>query len=99
MEINFYATLRQITGQKTVRFEMPNGVTVQEMMDVVLERYPAMREVMFDEEGNLYGHVHVFINGRDAPYLDNELETIISADDKVDIFPAVGGGAGCRPQG
>jgi sulfur-carrier protein len=92
MKINFYATLRQITGQKTVEFDLEAGITVQQLLDAVLARYPDMRDDLLDENGRLYGHVHLFINGRDAPYLDDGLETIIKSNDKVDLFPAVGGG-------
>lgn len=92
MKINFYATLRQITGQKTVEFDLEAGITVQQLLDAVLARYPDMRDDLLDENGRLYGHVHLFINGRDAPYLDDGLETIIKPGDKVDLFPAVGGG-------
>jgi len=58
----------------------------------VVERFPAMRENLLDAQGALYPHVHVFINGRDAPYLERGLETPLAADDAVDVFPAVGGG-------
>jgi molybdopterin synthase sulfur carrier subunit len=92
MNVNFYATLRQIVGQKTVRFDLPPNLTVAELVEAVVERYPALRPELLDEHGRLYGHVHVFINGRDAPYLDGSLANVIRPDDKVDIFPAVAGG-------
>jgi sulfur-carrier protein len=92
MNVNFYATLRQITGQKTVEFDLPDGISVQQLLDAVLLKYPDMRDDLLDENGRLYGHVHLFVNGRDAPYLDDGLETIIKPNDKVDLFPAVGGG-------
>lgn len=92
MDIHFYATLRRIAGQKTVKFEVPDGITVEELVDAVVNRFPAMREELLDEQGNLYPHVHVFVNGRDAPYLDGALGTVITDSDKIDIFPAVAGG-------
>ena len=52
-----------------------------------------MRSELLDEDGKLYGHVHVIINGRDAPFLENALETVLVGDDRVSIFPAVGGGS------
>jgi molybdopterin synthase sulfur carrier subunit len=36
--------------------------------------------------------VHVFVNGRDAPFLENALETVLKEDDTITVFPAVGGG-------
>ena len=93
MEIHFYATLRGVTGARSVAFDdLPEGVSVRVMLDRVIDRYPAMREMLFDGDGELYGHVHVFINGRDAPYLDRALESPLAAGDRVDLFPAVGGG-------
>ena len=92
MEINFYATLRLTAGCKTVEVPLPDGATVRQLLDAVIERYPQMREDLFDEKGRLYPHVHVFINGRDAPYLDDALETRLAPDDSVDLFPAIGGG-------
>ena len=92
MEIAFYATLREITGNKSVAFDLPEGTSVGTLLERVVERFPEMGEMLFDPEGRLYGHVHVFINGRDAPYLDRALETPLARDDKVDIFPAIGGG-------
>lgn len=92
MNINFYATLRPIAGQKTVKFDLSEGITVQQLVDAVVTRFPAMREELLDDDGNLYPHVHVFVNGRDAPYLDDALATVITNNDKIDIFPAVAGG-------
>jgi molybdopterin converting factor small subunit len=33
-----------------------------------------------------------FLNGRQSEYLPEQMNTVIQADDKVDIFPPVGGG-------
>lgn len=92
MNVNFYATLRQVAGCKRVEFVLPAGTTVQRLLDAVLERFPGMRAKLLDEQGRLYAHVHIFINGRDAPYLEHALETRLEKDDAVDFFPAVGGG-------
>ena len=92
MKVNFYATLRQIAGARTVEFEVPEGVTAAELLELVLERFPLMRPELVDEHGRLYRHVHLFVNGRDAPFLENAIDTVIQPTDKIDIFPAVGGG-------
>ena len=92
MNVNFYATLRDLAGARTLTFDLPDGVTVRELIDRVVQLFPAMRPELFDEDGELFGHVHVFINGKDAPHLDRALETALTKADKVDLFPAVGGG-------
>ena len=63
-----------------------------ELLAAFVERYPELREELLDEDGTLLGHVHLFINGRDAPYLDRKLATEIDETDTVDVFPAVAGG-------
>lgn len=92
MKINFYATLRDIVGQKEVEFDFISGMTVREMIDLVIDKYPRLERELLDNDGNLYHHVHVFVNGRDAPYLEHAQSTRIQGSDKIDIFPAVGGG-------
>ena len=92
MEVNFFATLRQITGQKTVVFDLANNATVRDLVDAVVERFPPIRRELLNEEGELWPHVHVFINGRDTPYLQNGMETVLEPNDTVNIFPPVAGG-------
>lgn len=92
MKVNFYATLRPLVGQKTVEIDLPDGASVQQLIDAIVARYPALRPELLDEDGRLHGHVHVFIKGRDVYYLEQDVDTPLHADEKIDIFPAVGGG-------
>jgi molybdopterin synthase sulfur carrier subunit len=92
MKVNFYATLRQIVGQKTVELDLPEGTTAIELVEAVMEQYPRMRPELVDENGDLHGHIHVFVNGRDAPFLENQMDSVVNSTDKIDIFPPVGGG-------
>ena len=92
MKVYFFATLRSIVGGKSVDFDVDHGVTVQEMLDVMIARFPKLRDELLDETGKLHGHVHFFVNGRDTQFLENGVETRIMPDDVVNVFPAVGGG-------
>lgn len=92
MKINFYATLRPIVGGKTLDLDIPQGATVRQLLDDIVRTHPLIKRELFDEKGDLYGHVHVLVNGRDVPYLENVLDTILDSEDTVSIFPAVGGG-------
>jgi MoaD family protein len=92
MKVRFYAMLRQKAGQKTVDFPLPKGATVRNLVEAVVTRFPEMRQELLNENGDLFGHVHVIVNGRQSPFLDQAEDTVLSFDDKVDIFPAVGGG-------
>ena len=92
MKVNFFATLRPIVGQKTVELPIEEGNTVQDVLETIVGTYPDLRPELMDEQGQLLGHVHLFINGRDSPYLVDMMATQIKATDKIDVFPAVGGG-------
>jgi molybdopterin synthase sulfur carrier subunit len=92
MKVNFFATLRPIVGGKTVDFDVDHGVTVRGMLDAMVERFPKLRHELLDENGQMHGHVHFFVNGRDAQFLEKGIETPLTPDDVVNIFPAVGGG-------
>lgn len=92
MQVNFFATLRQIVGQKTVDIPVNEGVTVRQLVNEIVHRYPGLEREMLDEHGDLYEHVHVIINGRDFNFLDQGIDTKITSEDQVSVFPAIGGG-------
>jgi len=92
MKVNFFATLRDIVGGKTVEFDVNHGVTAQELLDAIIVKFPLMKKELLNEKGEMYGHVHFFINGRDVQFTDEKFQTKIMQEDTVNIFPAVGGG-------
>lgn len=92
MKVNFFATLRDIAGGKTVEFQAGEGITAQELLDAIIERFPLMKKELLNEHGTMYGHVHFFINGRDVQFTDEKFQSRITQEDTVNVFPAVGGG-------
>ncbi|MGB7872810.1 MAG: ubiquitin-like small modifier protein 1 [Anaerolineales bacterium] len=92
MDVHFYATLRSIVGQKTIRVDMPNGSTARQLIDLVVTNYPDLGPELLDENGDFRSHMKMFINGREAVYLYEKFGYIMKPTDKVDIFPPVGGG-------
>ena len=92
MNVDFYATFRQIVGSKTVDFPLPQGSTLRQLIAEIIRCYPPLRQELLDKNDELYRHVHVFVNGRDAPFLENGLDTVLTTQDTVSLFPAVGGG-------
>ena len=92
MRVSFYATLRPVVGQKTVDIPLPEGATVGELLEAVLTRWPALRELLLDDRGHLSRHVHIFVDGRSHAHLPDALATPLTGTEKLDIFPAVAGG-------
>lgn len=92
MKVNFYSTLRQIVGTKTVEFDLPDGLTLRQLVAEVALRYPALAHEILDQNGNLHSHIHIFVNGREMSFLENGLDTIVTAENTISVFPAVGGG-------
>ena len=92
MKVSFYATLRPVVGAKTLDFAVPEGATVRELVGAIVTQHPDLRPMLLTESGAPTRGVHVFVNGRGAGYLAKGLETHLSADDTVDVFPAVAGG-------
>ncbi len=93
MNVRFHATLRQAVGGKHVVVDWRDDLTVWGFVTQMIERYPLLGPQLLDNEGVLARHVHVMVNGRDAPYLTQGLETPLRETDAIDVFPAVGGGA------
>ncbi len=92
MNVNFYATLRAIVGQKTIQVDMPPGSTARQLIDLVVTDYPALGPELLDENGDFHSHMKMFVNGREVVFLDENFSYVMKPTDKVDIFPPVGGG-------
>ena len=92
MKVNFFATLRDIAGGKVVEFDVDHGLTAQELLDAIIVKFPLMKKELLKENGEMHGHVHFFINGRDVQFTDDRFGTKIMQEDTVNVFPAVGGG-------
>ncbi len=92
MQFNLYATFRLIAGTKTLQIELPEGTTVRQAVDAVVEQRPVLRTHWLDEAGEIHAHVHIFINGHDVQNMEKGVETPLQPEDVLDFFPPVGGG-------
>ena len=94
MRVILYATLRATAGARVVDLsaQVGPGSTVWDAVHALIARYPAPEPELLDSSGRLWSHVHVMVNGRDAPYLEQGMETALRESDKIDVFPPVGGG-------
>jgi molybdopterin synthase sulfur carrier subunit len=91
MQVKLYASLRQAAGTKMMNIEVHPGTTIREVLAVVTHRYPILEKFIWENEGELSEHAHVFINSENIHHL-NDLDTTVRAKDHVDIFPPLVGG-------
>ena len=92
MKVHFFATYRQIIGGREIEIPAGPGLTVRALVDELIARYPGLRREWLNEQGELYGHVHSFVNGREVSFLPDGLQTALADTDVIKIFPPVGGG-------
>ncbi len=93
MQIRLYATLRQIAGTRELEIPVEVNQTVGDVLRTLVARYPRLEQAIWHPDGSLAGHVAVILNGRDIRHL-SEVDTPVSDDSRLDVFPPVGGGAG-----
>jgi molybdopterin synthase sulfur carrier subunit len=92
VQIRLFATLRQIAGGASLEVPQAEGDTVGTLLTRLVDMHPALKSELFASNGQLQGHIHVIVNGRDVRFLDG-LDTPVSANDQILVFPPVGGGA------
>lgn len=69
------------------------GATVGEVMDDLVERYPALRKHLLDDHGRLRSFVNLYLNGEAIHELGG-LDARVAPGDKLAIIPAIAGGLG-----
>ncbi len=90
MEVRVYATFRPIVGGRLVSVEA-ECATVRDVLSDLVRQYPALSERVFDEQGGVREYVAIMVGGRDIRHLTG-LDTPVSPERELDIFPPVAGG-------
>ena len=78
----------QVGGEKQLDLE---GGTVAQLVESLVERFPALRSQLLTESGDLNRFINVYVNGQDVRYLQG-LATPVEARDEVRLLPAMAGG-------
>ena len=91
MQVRLYATLRLTVGTKVVEIPAKVDQTVGDILHTLVDQYPELSEAIWYTNGSLADHVAVILNGRDIRHLDG-VDTPLTDDDTLDLFPPVGGG-------
>ena len=93
MAITVYLTghLKSYTGGETETRLDDKLTSVGSVLDSLWRRYPALRDRILTEQGEIRQHVNIFYDGRDVKKLHG-LSTAITRTEEIHIFNAVSGG-------
>jgi molybdopterin synthase sulfur carrier subunit len=90
VRVDFYGIYRPIVGTKSIEFE--DGLSVRQVLEAVVTRYPPLRVELLDEHGELYPWVPVFVNGRNPRLWADGLQRPLGAADVLGIFSPIASG-------
>ena len=88
--VKFFATVREITGVKSIELEANN---INEVLQLLVQKYGSKfkNTVMEGETGELKQFFSCMVNGKRIELLDG-YETVLKDNDSIALFPPVGGG-------
>ena len=86
-QVKLFGNLRQHAAEAVIS---ASGNTVWEVLETLFARYPALKTAVIDNN-QLRPHVRVMVNGHDSELADG-LETAVSDNDQIAIFPPIAGG-------
>ena len=75
-------------GQRELGYELPEGSTIKDLLDMILVTYPVITEMVYDEKGGFRDYLEIAVNQVSVIGLDN----VLNDGDFVQIMPPIGGG-------
>ena len=88
--MKFFATVREITGVKSVELEAEN---IRDLLHLLVQTYGSnfKETVLNNDTGELKQFFSCMINGKRIELLDG-YDTVLKDNDSIALFPPVGGG-------
>lgn len=90
--VRFFTTLREITGKKEEQIQLSRPITIGSLLKQLGKKYgKEYDDYVFDELGDVRGHLQVLVNGQSVTTLHG-LRTTLTDGDQIAVLPPVGGG-------
>ena len=90
VEFEFYGTLREAVGEKTVTREVESGMTALEATRAVADEHERVGSLLFRSNGEVRPNVTVSVNG--DPVLGEHDDVTLEEGDELVLAPGVSGG-------
>jgi molybdopterin synthase sulfur carrier subunit len=90
MRVDFYGIYRPIVGSKSI--ELEDSLSVRQVLEIIVTRYPPLRVELLDAQGTLYPWVPVYVNGRNPRLWADGLDRPVAAGDVLSIFSPIASG-------
>lgn len=69
-----------------------SGDTIGSVVEDLEQKFPGIRERLYDEQGRVRRFVNIYVNGDDIRFLSS-LDTPVKDGDEISIVPAIAGGS------
>ncbi len=92
MQVSFFASMRQIVGDRDFDVSLPVGATVRDLAEELVRRWPALREHLFTDEGALFRRAAIYVDGRNVRWLPAAEATQLSENQSIALIPPAAGG-------
>lgn len=91
MHWKLFANLAETTGEREIAVDAEPGDTLRMSFNGLLDSYPALRDDLLTEDGELQEHIRLLRNGSD-PFAADGFDTVLEDGDELALFPPVSGG-------
>ena len=92
VQIRYYAMARDAAGKRDEDVTLPEGSTVLDLVNVLMELYgPTFKGLVYDDGGRLLDYLMFSVNDVDIMGLEG-FETTLRDGDTVRVMPPIGGG-------
>lgn len=93
VEIKLFGPMREDVGEKTLVRTLPEGATVDDLLEALVADYPTLEGRFRDEDGGVDSGVNITVNGTNVRQRDGTA-TELADGDVLRTAPPVAGGRG-----
>ncbi|HXG35882.1 MAG TPA: ubiquitin-like small modifier protein 1 [Dehalococcoidia bacterium] len=86
---------RRMAGNQT--YVKARGLNVGQVLDELGRNFPSLRDMVYDSDGQIPGHINIYINNQEIHNLQGK-ETPVQDGDELAVIPAIAGGQVLTPE-